>query len=544
MSDAEIICPVCKKEGAHLCSACKLVSYCSKEHQKEHWPTHKAQCQPFNMKHSSDLGRYLACSRDLKRDATVISEHPLAFGPKIVGPAAQCLGCYQPLEDPNDPKVARCPRCRWPICSNVCFGVIHKDHHQPECLVLCNNVLVAENNNFMYEAIFPLRCLLLQKKNPRKWQQFMSLESHVNERQNDVEINGEVEKIAKYLCDNFLDQLEKGALPDMSRKLIHFICGVIETNSLEITTGRGEVHAIYPTASLMEHNCIFNTKHYFQLDDFKINVLAATDIKKGDNLSTMYTHILWGTQARRDHLKATKYFLCKCQRCSDPTELGTHLSSLKCVGADAKDETVQCQGTILPISSAENADWKCDRCPATLTASHVADLMSRISSDVDLHIENPTVPKLEQFLSKLDKLLHKNHYHCFMVKHSLIQLYGRESGFTLDKLTDLQLARKIDMCKELMCTIDVIDPGHGRAVLYSAVVQLELQSALEESSRRAQAIADKNRLLAEAKVQLEACIRDLAQEPPFSAGASVAGIAKSRLIELLREIKKLKTVES
>ncbi|CAB0010471.1 unnamed protein product [Nesidiocoris tenuis] len=454
MSDAEIICPVCKKEGAHLCSACKLVSYCSKEHQKEHWPTHKAQCQPFNMKHSLDLGRYLACSRDLKRDATVISEHPLAFGPKIVGPAAQCLGCYQPLEDPNDPKVARCPRCRWPICSNVCFGVIHKDHHQPECLVLCNNVLVAENNNFMYEAIFPLRCLLLQKKNPRKWQQFMSLESHVNERQNDVEING------------------------------------------------------------------------------------------GDNLSTMYTHILWGTQARRDHLKATKYFLCKCQRCSDPTELGTHLSSLKCVGADAKDETVQCQGTILPISSAENADWKCDRCPATLTASHVADLMSRISSDVDLHIENPTVSKLEQFLSKLDKLLHKNHYHCFMVKHSLIQLYGRESGFTLDKLTDLQLARKIDMCKELMCTIDVIDPGHGRAVLYSAVVQLELQSALEESSRRAQSIADKNRLLAEAKVQLEACIRDLAQEPPFSAGASVAGIAKSRLIELLRKMKKLKTVES
>lgn len=47
----------------------------------------------------------------------------------------------------------------------------------------------------------------------------------------------DVEKIAGYICDNFLEKLDTGSLPDMSKTIIHFICGVIEVNSLEITTG-------------------------------------------------------------------------------------------------------------------------------------------------------------------------------------------------------------------------------------------------------------------------------------------------------------------
>jgi hypothetical protein len=46
----------------------------------------------------------------------------------------------------------------------------------------------------------------------------------------------------------------------------------------------------------------------------------------------MYTHALWGTQARREHLTATKYFTCRCERCSDPTELGTYISGIRCLG--------------------------------------------------------------------------------------------------------------------------------------------------------------------------------------------------------------------
>ena len=40
--------------------------------------------------------------------------------------------------------------------------------------------------------------------------------------------------------------------------------------------------------------------------------------------------ILRTTRDRRLHLKFSKYFDCSCRRCSDPTELGTFLSSIKC----------------------------------------------------------------------------------------------------------------------------------------------------------------------------------------------------------------------
>ena len=40
----------------------------------------------------------------------------------------------------------------------------------------------------------------------------------------------------------------------------------------------------------------------------------------------MYTHSLWGTAGRREHLNSTKKFWCKCERCEDPTEFGKYIN--------------------------------------------------------------------------------------------------------------------------------------------------------------------------------------------------------------------------
>lgn len=42
-------CIVCKKECEMRCSVCQKVYYCSKEHQKENWPSHKQYCKEMSL---------------------------------------------------------------------------------------------------------------------------------------------------------------------------------------------------------------------------------------------------------------------------------------------------------------------------------------------------------------------------------------------------------------------------------------------------------------------------------------------------------------
>lgn len=42
-------CPECKQPAELKCSACKLVWYCGKEHQKQHWKQHKNLCKPYEV---------------------------------------------------------------------------------------------------------------------------------------------------------------------------------------------------------------------------------------------------------------------------------------------------------------------------------------------------------------------------------------------------------------------------------------------------------------------------------------------------------------
>ena len=52
---------------------------------------------------------------------------------------------------------------------------------------------------------------------------------------------------------------------------------------------------------------------------------------EGEELTITYCPPLLSTAARREKLLRSKFFSCKCDRCSnDPTEMGTHLGSLLC----------------------------------------------------------------------------------------------------------------------------------------------------------------------------------------------------------------------
>ena len=66
----------------------------------------------------------------------------------------------------------------------------------------------------------------------------------------------------------------------------------------------------------------------------RISLRASVSIQKDDELFVSYTNLLWPTLYRREHLLEGKYFECDCPRCTDPTELESYTSTLKCKKCD------------------------------------------------------------------------------------------------------------------------------------------------------------------------------------------------------------------
>lgn len=107
------LCPICEQEAPFKCTSCKLVNYCSAEHQKKHWPTHKVSCRPFKIERSDKLGRYLVATRDIPAKSILFVELPLVIGPKWcisdeekLSPLFPCVGCFRSTPINGN----RCPR--------------------------------------------------------------------------------------------------------------------------------------------------------------------------------------------------------------------------------------------------------------------------------------------------------------------------------------------------------------------------------------------------------------------------------------------------
>lgn len=66
----------------------------------------------------------------------------------------------------------------------------------------------------------------------------------------------------------------------------------------------------------------------------RLQLRTTVGVSKGGELFSSYTSSLQPTIVRREKLRQHKYFECKCARCTDPTELGTHLGTLKCTKCD------------------------------------------------------------------------------------------------------------------------------------------------------------------------------------------------------------------
>ena len=75
-----------------------------------------------------------------------------------------CLGCYRKVNGSY-----RCPGCKWPLCSESCRRLAS---HAAECALMCFRRATVTVPWFdkpcaYYDAILPLRVLLLKMHNPK-----------------------------------------------------------------------------------------------------------------------------------------------------------------------------------------------------------------------------------------------------------------------------------------------------------------------------------------------------------------------------------------
>lgn len=309
------------------------------------------------------------------------------------------------------------------------------------------------------------------------------------------------ERIVSFLVDHFwsgIDEIEKELgtkiLESRDKKQLHRICGIMEVNALNIGlhyNDQQEVSALFENACILEHSCMPNCYYTFNTKrNYKITMRAGRLIKKGEHLAIMYTHMLWGTQMRQEHLLTNKYFICKCERCLDATELGTNISALKCIGDIGKS----CGGILLPKNPIDiTTDWFCNKCNVSISNEQIEIVLTNIEQEVD-DLLMPSVSRIDQssitpktfetLITKLSNLMHENHYHLFALKHTLIQFYGHKSNYMHEELSDEILEQKLQLCERLLFILDRIDPNTMRLTLYTAIVLYELHSVILEQNRR------------------------------------------------------------
>ncbi|XP_050511529.1 SET domain-containing protein SmydA-8-like [Diabrotica virgifera virgifera] len=470
-------CEVCKSAAVRKCSACKLVFYCSEAHQQEHWKEHKIKCRPFEEQNSKELGRYLQSTRELQPGDVIFSELPLVFGPKphrIQEGPFPCVGCCRLL---HDQMCEMCPGCLWPVCRTTCEGLKIPSQHGFECNVLRlkpASDAKAFLDFYRFDILIILRALYLQKANPKKFETLLKLESHFDRRGPGTEVYKAVQEKIEVLEENYLKPLklyeeETGQviLPQVSAELIHKIYGILDVNATELIEDV-DAMILYPTASLLEHNCIPNTTQIIdEHDNFKITFRAAMAISKEEHITSMYTNILWGTAARRDHLLETKYFKCQCKRCQDPSELGTNMSALKCIAGSDQDP---CGGLQLPITPTyQNGAWMCNKCKIKLPEMDVMKFVHHLGTEVDkIMTKSPKYHELQDLLSKLLHFLHPHHYLLYNIRHTFIQLFPDRD--IVDENSPEIWLEKLNMCEDLIDLTKTIDPGNARLSLYLGVL--------------------------------------------------------------------------
>lgn len=266
-----------------------------------------------------------------------------------------------------------------------------------------------------------------------------------------------------------LMQLRNGS--EINEELLQRLLGIADINAYEIRAPEsgGAMRGLYMRARLFAHSCMPNL--VTAIDEERcIKVYANCAVVAGGTLYNCYTNILLGTDERRHILKTGKCFDCQCERCLDPTELGTHMSSFVCN---------RCPGGYI-VRQPGTGVWQCLlNAEHTLKPEFVANVLERAKEEV-FHARDD-IYRLELLLAKLGRLLHGNHYVVLDLKQNIASILRQILQNMAHRPNRKVYERKIRLCQEILLVLKVVAPGLNRL---KAIALYELANTQSELARK------------------------------------------------------------
>jgi hypothetical protein len=362
----------------------------------------------------------------------------------------------------------------------------------------------------VFQQGVPIRCAcrvcLLRAERPESWQVVEALATHREQR-----AAADSDALVQHNIVTFLLKHARLAdtLPGITAEDITRAEDVLDVNAFEIRGPEHSIRGLYPVTAMMNSSCRPNTQNSID-SDWVCRVRAVRPIAKGEEITDTYTYTLSNTLYRRKQLRNTKYFDCCCARCSDPTELGSHLSTLLC-------RVPACGGYSLARAPLEGSSpWTCRRCEAELPAAEVAEEQQQWEARLEAAPQELTVQ--EGLLAELGHLFHPGHNLATDVMFNLLPLLGARGSADLPA----EAERKAELAESLLGTMDLIVPGQFRmrgmllVERYTARTFLLRAGLAAGSLSRAQFL----RRLAALRPGLAEAAAILGREPPASLEGS------------------------
>eukprot|EP00090_Calanus_glacialis_P007363 TRINITY_DN15811_c0_g1_i1.p1 TRINITY_DN15811_c0_g1~~TRINITY_DN15811_c0_g1_i1.p1 ORF type:complete len:518 (+),score=133.58 TRINITY_DN15811_c0_g1_i1:73-1626(+) len=515
-------CKVCNTTPATPCGGCGAVSYCGKECQKTHWKEHKAKCKAYKIVTSAEEhGRNIIAARDIKAGETLMVTRPFCVGPRMHKPALCCLGCHRAAD-----KLLSCDKCGLPVCSVKCAG---SNTHQMECTLITNS---KDKNNVTdlklgIMVVTPLRIIGLKFTKPELYATAMSMEPN-------LEVLKQRE-LWKYLDTQVIQPVLGLQIEGITLDIVERCVGIILTNCFEVMAKGCLLFGMFFEPALMNHHCVGNTR--LMLDSSNLmTVIASQPIKKSKPVKFNYGRALDTTWTRQVNLLENKYFTCQCERCLDPTELGSNLSSLKC-------REDKCEGSTIPKDPMSmKGDWICVKCEDVVNGECVRKLLKSLQKDTE-NLDRNDMKAVKDIFKKYARKLHKNHGVLTELKQYLISGMGRLPGYEMDDLKESDHRQKVLLCQEALDVLDIVEPGMS---LGRGLMMFELHSSLvmvsnmefEKKQNPGQLLC---RLL-EADKFLREAEKILKMEPRNSPYGHLAATVQSNMLELSTYIESVKNM--